>query len=152
MMQRQGAIFDYGLLHMELPSALFILVVFVVTMILLNLLLFKPVVRTIEGRAQILNQGTDRLDEIEKTLSDAQASYDLKQAKLVEEISSNFQAAMTAAAQEAAKLTDAAKQISDDQLASANAEIDSQSQAAIEEGKSLARDLAGMIQTKVLNG
>ena len=151
-MQRQGAIFDYGVLHMEWPTVVFALVVFLITMILLNLLLFKPVVRTIEARAGILNQGNDRLDEIEKAVADAKAQLAAKQASLIEEVSSSYQAAMSDAQKQASSLTEAAKKEAEQKLSDAAQEIDKESTAALDEAKGLAKNLAGMIQTKVLNG
>jgi F-type H+-transporting ATPase subunit b len=48
-------IFDYGVLHLELNTALFILFLFLIAMFLLNRLLFRPVLRTLDQRAALVN-------------------------------------------------------------------------------------------------
>ena len=151
-MQRYGAIFDYGILHLEWPTALFILAVFSLTMLFLNSLLFKPVLRTLEGRAAILNQGNDRLEAIEAELAAAKAAFEAAQAKMLSEVGEQFQATMAEAQKQAHQLTDAAKEKAGQALAAATAEIDQEMSQATDEAKQLAKDLATLIQTKVLNG
>ena len=151
-MHRYGAIFDYGILHLEWPTALFIFAVFTLTMLFLNTLLFKPLIRTLEGRAAILNQGNDRLDAIEAELAAAHEAFAAAQAKMLSEISEEFQATMAAAQKQANELTDAAKKKAEQLLSTATAEIDEEMKTATEQAKDLAKELSAMIQTKVLNG
>ena len=47
-------IFNYGVLHLELNTAFFILVVFLFVTFALNRLLFQPVLRTLERRAALV--------------------------------------------------------------------------------------------------
>jgi len=47
-------IFDFDLLHLELNTALYILVLVLVVMFLLNRLLFQPVLRTLENRSRLI--------------------------------------------------------------------------------------------------
>jgi F-type H+-transporting ATPase subunit b len=46
-------IFDFDILHMELNTALYILVLVLVVMYFLNRLLFRPVLRTLDNRAAL---------------------------------------------------------------------------------------------------
>jgi F-type H+-transporting ATPase subunit b len=47
-------IFDFDILHMELNTALYILVLVLVVMFLLNRLLFQPVLRTLDNRSRLM--------------------------------------------------------------------------------------------------
>ena len=49
-------IFDFDILHMELNTALYVLVLVLVVMFLLNRLLFRPVLRTLENRARLMQK------------------------------------------------------------------------------------------------
>ncbi len=151
-MHQYGAIFNYGILHLEWPTALFILVVFSTTMLLLNLLLFKPLLRTLEGRALILSQGNERLEAIQTELEAAQAAFEAAQAKMLAEVGEEFQASMAASQQQASQITEAAKEKAQQTLSAATDEIDQEMSQATKEAKGLAKELASLIQTKVLNG
>jgi F0F1-type ATP synthase membrane subunit b/b' len=48
-------IFDFDILHMELNTALYILVLVLVVMFFLNKLLFQPVLRTLDNRARLVD-------------------------------------------------------------------------------------------------
>ena len=91
---RPGAIFDYGVLHLEWPTAAFIAVVFLLTMFLLNQLLFKPLLRTLDGREAILHQSHLRLEQIAQSVTEAEAHYQAKQTALYEEVAAQFQEAL----------------------------------------------------------
>lgn len=147
---RPGAIFDYGVLHLEWPTAAFIAVVFLLTMFLLNLLLFKPLLRTLEGRETILSKSRQRLGEIAQAVTAAEASFQAKQTALFEEISSQFQEAMADAQKQAGILTEKARLEAQESYKQAEAAIEAEVQSALSEAKGLAQDLARLIQTKVL--
>jgi F-type H+-transporting ATPase subunit b len=70
-------IFDFGVLHMEVNTPLYILVLVVVTMVLMHLLLFRPVLRTMDNRARLLQtlqaSTTDARDRIEQLTRDYEA-------------------------------------------------------------------------------
>ena len=86
-----GEVFNFGVLHLEWPTALFIFVVFILTMLILNTLLFKPVLRSVEGRQGILDQRTGRLEEISQTLTDFQEELKAKQKATYDELGQVYQ-------------------------------------------------------------
>lgn len=49
-------VFDFDVLHMELNTVLYIFVLVLVVMFLLNKLLFRPVLRTLESRARLMTE------------------------------------------------------------------------------------------------
>jgi F-type H+-transporting ATPase subunit b len=77
-------VFDFDILHMELNTALYILVLVLVVMFFLNKLLFQPVLRTLDNRSRLKEnlrgQETERLaaitrlaEEYEARLADVRA-------------------------------------------------------------------------------
>lgn len=63
-------VFDYEILHMELNTVLYILVLALVVMFLMNRLLFRPVLRTLENRESLMEtlQGNtaQRREEVQR--------------------------------------------------------------------------------------
>ena len=47
-------IFDFDILHMDVNTALYILVLVLVVMFILNRLLFRPVIRTLDNRSRLM--------------------------------------------------------------------------------------------------
>ncbi|OGG96487.1 MAG: hypothetical protein A2508_06730 [Candidatus Lambdaproteobacteria bacterium RIFOXYD12_FULL_49_8] len=148
--QRYGEVFNFGVLHMEWPTALFILVVFVVTLVLLNLLLLKPLVSTLESRKAVMAGGNERLEDTKNELKNLQAHYEeaLKAGQKKNEEA--HKKALSEALAEAAQLTDMAKEKSQKVIEQAEVEIANELKSALAEAKDLAGGLAGMIQTKAL--
>ena len=148
---RIGEIFNYGVLHLEWPTAAFILAVFTVTMILLNFLLFKPLLRTLEGRNKILTERESRLNEITEQLAQTQENFEAKKTATHQTISDLYAAKMAEAQKEAAQITGTIREETLTKMRQAEEEIDKNTEAALEEAKGLSKDLAQLIQTKVLS-
>lgn len=145
-----GEVFNFGVLHMEWPTAVFIFAVFMATMFFLNILLFQPLLRTLDAREQMMTGSDDRMGEIEKELADLQAHY---KATLQQSQAENEEAhlkALKEAQAEAGQITSKARQSAAEHLESTEKEVESQMRAALDEAKELAKGLADMIQNKVL--
>ncbi|MDT8445900.1 MAG: ATP synthase F0 subunit B [bacterium] len=145
-----GEVFNFGVLHMEWPTATFIFVVFVITLFLLNSLLFQPLLRTLEAREQVLTGSDDRLGEIEKELGELQDHYLASLHKSQLENEEAHQAALKEASAQASNLISAARTDSTARLTQAEAEVAQEMDGAYKEAKDLAKGLAEMIQNKVL--
>ena len=145
-----GEIFNFGVLHLEWPTALFIFVVFSLTMLILNTMLFKPVLRSIEGRQSILDKRSGRLEEISKTLTDFQDELQAKSKATYEELGKHYQEAHAASASEAAGIISAAKETAQKAFDKSFAEIDEEKNKALKEAETLSATLAGLIHKKVL--
>jgi F-type H+-transporting ATPase subunit b len=79
-------IFDFDILHMELNTALYILVLVLVVMYFLNRLLFRPVLRTLDNRAKL----RESLEEAAKAHRDEIArltqDYEARLAEVLAEV------------------------------------------------------------------
>ncbi len=145
-----GEVFNFGVLHLEWPTALFIFVVFSLTMLILNTMLFKPVLRSIEGRQSILDQRSGRLEEISKTLKDYQEELTAKQLATYEELGKHYQDVHLESAAEAASIIAAAKESAQAAFDKANVEIEEEKNKALKDAETLSATLADLIHKKVL--
>ena len=149
MHERFGEVFNFGVLHMEWPTAVYIFVVFTVTMFLLNTLLFKPVVATLERRAQ-------KQEEQEASIKSSLAEVDKTKAELGQKLSAvgddtqdAHKKAMDEANAKISEITSAAQAEANKNLESHLSEIAAERTNALAEAKALAADLSKMIQSKV---
>ena len=65
-------LFDFGLLHIEWTNLLFVLVIFFICAFSMNKLLFQPIIRTLENRKKIQNSGSQKIEQLEKGITNAQ--------------------------------------------------------------------------------
>ncbi|MDH4246464.1 MAG: ATP synthase F0 subunit B [Deltaproteobacteria bacterium] len=79
-------IFDLGLLHLELNSFLFVLVLVLVSMLFLNVWLFKPVLRTLENRAALKKSLEEGISGGRDTIAELRVSYEKDLVRLREEV------------------------------------------------------------------
>lgn len=149
--QEQVEIFNYGTLHLEWTTALFIFVLFSITMILMNSLLLKPLVRTLEGRESLLDAGAGELEGLEKELADLKASFQDKQQGTIEELSRQMKTAQDEAKAQASQTIEAAQSAAEGKLSAAQTELEKDRETAMTEAKTLSSELAALIQNKVLN-
>ena len=61
-------IFDFGLLHLEWPNALFVFVVFAITTIGLHFFLFNPILHTIKNRKNMQQNQQSKINNIKKEI------------------------------------------------------------------------------------
>jgi len=147
---RIGEVFNFGTLHMEWPTALFVFVMFMITVTALNLLLYKPLLATLEARENADDGAGERLDSIEKELVALEDSYKqvLNTAHRANEAA--HKVAVAEANAEAQVFITEAKERSAVTMESATREIESEIVTATAQAKELATGLAETIQTKVL--
>lgn len=147
---RTGEVFNFGVLHLEWPTALFIFAVFLVTMFLLNLLLFRPLLATLKAREGALTGSSDRMSEIAKAMAALEEHYKmvLHQSQTANEAAhKEAQATATALAHQ---ISAKAHEDAERRWSEASAALDAEIQAAQQEAKGLAKGLALLIKTKVL--
>ncbi len=145
-----GEVFNYGLLHLEWPNALFIVVVFFTTMFFLNMWLFKPILRTIEARQAKVNKDNDGVKSLAATIDASEKDYEAQLAEVNEKIRVARQAALAEAKEEAGKILEQVKAESMKTLDTANKEIAGERQSALDQVAGLSEDLAQLINAKVL--
>lgn len=102
-------VFDFDVLHMELNTFLYMLVLVVVVLFFLHRLLFKPVLRTLEARAQLkeslLAEARGHREEIERL----GAEYESRLATVREEVAQVRAEAMREAQAEVSAILEQAR-------------------------------------------
>ncbi|HUJ74838.1 MAG TPA: ATP synthase F0 subunit B, partial [bacterium] len=68
-------LFDFQLLHLELNSLLFMVILALVVMLLMNWLLFRPVLRTLDARAELMQRLQGEVESQRKELDQLSQIY-----------------------------------------------------------------------------
>ena len=147
---RPGQVFDFGLLHLEWTTALFILVVFVITMFLLNTLLFKPIIRTLEARQAGIDKNNDKVKGVNETVESSEKNYQEKLADVNTKIQASRLEALKIAKEEANKILEQVKASTSEKLDGAGKELADDQKKAMENVAGLSDELAQIINAKVL--
>ncbi len=148
--ERIGEIFDFGMLHLEWPTALFVFVMFLLTMIVLNTLLFKPILKTLEARQSALDQDRDKARNLEQTIENSEQDYHSKLAAMRESIQNSRHAAMEEALDNSRQKVTQAKTSVTQKLEMATKELEAEKKSALEQAASLTGELSQLIKSKVL--
>ncbi|MDH5559378.1 MAG: ATP synthase F0 subunit B [Deltaproteobacteria bacterium] len=146
--ERIGEIFNFGVLHLEWPTALYIFVVFLITMFLLNTWLFKPILRTLENRRKVNDKNLETIKNLSTAIDASRETYLSKLEKTQKEILGEQQRGIETASRQAKEILDAARKISDEKIEEAFAEIRREKEDALVLAKKLTQDLAESIQKK----
>ncbi|MBT3227326.1 MAG: ATP synthase F0 subunit B [Deltaproteobacteria bacterium] len=147
---RIGEIFDFGMLHLEWTTALFILVVFVVTIIFLNSLLFKPVLRTLELRQSGIDKSTQETEALTSSCAKAESNYESKLIDVREKIQLARQSSLDEALENSRRIIGETKDTIAAKLEEAEKELIQERENALREAASLTEGLAQLIKSKVL--
>lgn len=147
---RIGEVFNFGMLHLEWPTALFILVVFVVTMILLNSLLFKPIVRTLEARQAKVDDNIKQTQGLSASIEKSESDYEARLSDVREKINQTRQSALSEALESSKKIIGDTQDVVAGKLEEAEKELIKERDNALKEAASLTENLAQLIKSKVL--
>lgn len=147
---RPGQVFDFGLLHLEWTTALFIFVVFVITMFLLNTLLFKPILRTLEARQAGIDKNNDRVKGVSDTVEASEVKYQEQLSEVNKKIQASRLEALNSAKEEANKVLDQVKASTNEKLDAAGKELANDQKSAMDKVADLSNELAQIINAKVL--
>jgi len=147
---RIGEVFNFGVLHMEWPTAIFIFVVFVITMFLLNVLLFKPILNTLEARSAEGEKGADILRQIDQDREKLEEEYQSKLDRSRDELLSHRERIIGEAHRELEIIVGRSKKESADSLVRAEEILAAEYQTAMDEAIPIALTLAETVCAKVL--
>lgn len=145
-----GEIFNFGMLHLEWPTALFILVVFLLTMILLNFLLFKPILRTLEARQSQVDDHLNQTENLSASIEKSESDYAAKMADVREKIQQTRQSALDEALENSKQIIGDTRDTITAKLEEAEKELEKERESALKEASSLTEGLAQLIKSKVL--
>ncbi|MDH5751227.1 MAG: ATP synthase F0 subunit B [Deltaproteobacteria bacterium] len=81
-------VFDFDILHMELNTFLFMLVVILIVMVSLNTLLFRPILRTLDNRAALKNSLEKGVSGSMEEIQSLTEKYQLDLAKVLDQVAS----------------------------------------------------------------
>ena len=138
------------MLHLEWPTALFILIVFVVTMVLLNSLLFKPILRTLEARQSRIDKNTNDTNSVLAESEKSERDYESKLVEVREKIQQTRQTSLDEALEISQRILGNTKDTIAVKLEEAEKELVKERVNAMKEAASLTEGLAQLIKTKVL--
>jgi len=147
---RIGEIFNYGILHLEWPTALFIVIVFFLTMIILHNLLFRPILRTLEARESEIDKNNEQTEKSASDLDRLQQEYQTKLVAIREQIQQERQDALDEALQKAKEIVDKSRAAITNEIEDAEKALAEERNSAITEAETLVEGLAQTIKTKVL--
>jgi len=147
---RIGQIFDFGMLHLEWPTALFVLIVFFVTMFFLNYLLFKPILRTLEARQANIDKSLKGKEDLTAKIAQSEQDYQSKLSVMRNTIVQVRQRSLDEAVEESQKIINQSRDTVTAQLEKADQELANQRQAALQDAAALTEGLANLIKAKVL--
>ena len=145
-----GEVFNFGMLHLEWPTALFVFILFILTMIVLNSLLFKPILKTLEGRQSKLDQNKKETENVSETLEFSEQDYQAKLADMRETIQKSHQEAINEALSKANQMVEKAKESVASKLSEASKELEAERSSALKDASSLTKELSQIIKSKVL--
>ena len=145
-----GEVFNFGLLHLEWTTALFVLVVFVITTYLLNILLFKPILRTLDARQSKLDRNSEKVADLQTAVEATEKEYGDKLSDISENIRLARHEALQSAKAEANRILEQAKEATSEKLEVAGKEIAKDREQAVNQVATLAKSLARLIETKAL--
>lgn len=147
---RIGEIFNYGILHLEWPTALFIVIVFFLTMVILHNLLFRPILRTLEARESKINENNAKTEKTASELDHLQQQYQSKLGDIREQIQQERQNALDESSEKARVIIKNAKEAVTKEIEDAEKSLNEERNIALKEAESLVEGLAQLIKTKAL--
>ncbi len=147
---RIGEVFNFGMLHLEWPTALFVLCCFVLTVIVLNTMLFKPIIRTLEARQSDLDKNKGDAKDLAQTVEKSEQDYQDKLSEMKVSIQQSRQEALDAAMTSAKSMVEDAKSSVSNKLEESTKEMEQERTNALKEAASLTSELSQLIKSKVL--
>ncbi len=145
-----GEVFNFGMLHLEWTTALFVFCCFILTMIVLNTMLFKPILRTLETRQSKLDKNKEESKNLAQTVEKSEQDYQGKLSEMKEAIQQSRQEALDEAMKKANQLVDDAKSAVSIKLEDSEKSLKQERSTALKDAASLTSELAQLIKSKVL--
>ncbi len=145
-----GEVFNFGMLHLEWPTALFVFVVFIITTIVLNTLLFKPILRTLESRGAEIDLNIDQSQKMSQSIEKSEQDYQAKLVSVRDKIQQSRQQATDEALSKANELIDNSKASIAKKIEDAEKELSKERADSMKEAATLTEELSQLIKTRVL--
>jgi F-type H+-transporting ATPase subunit b len=143
-------IFDYGVLHLELNTAVFILALFLIVTFVLNRMLFRPVLRTLDARAALVNGVREDNAKKQDEIAQLTREYETRMDEIRHELDRFRQDARRQASRDAEAILGRARDDSEKRLAKSMGELDAEINRLRGEVLGSAGALAQHITTRIL--
>lgn len=138
------------MLHLEWPTALFVFCCFILTMIVLNSMLFKPILRTLESRQSKLDKNKEESKDLTHTIEKSEQDYQGKLSEMKETIQQSRQEALDEAMKKANQLINNAKSAISSKLEDSEKALEQERSNALKDAAALTGELSQLIKSKVL--
>ena len=145
-------VFDFGLLHMEVNTPLFILALVLVLMFALNFLLFRPVLRTLDNRKAHAAAQNGAAESAAAEIDRLAGQYETDLAHMRSEVAQVRQEGHQAAQAEGSRILSLAREAAQADFEAAIAELRQQIGEAGAELEAAATGLAEQISQRLING
>ena len=116
-------VFDFGVLHLELNTALFVFALVLIVMFAMNRLLFKPVLRSIDKREALLGELQAQVQARREESEKLDADYHARMAEVREEVNRYRQETRRKAQQEVDAILAEAREVAAKELETALAQL-----------------------------
>lgn len=143
-------VFDYGILHLELNTLLYILVLVLVVMFFLNRWLFRPILRTLDRREQAMQNLQGEAREHRETIAGLTASYQENLSQVLEEVARVRAETHKESQQAVGAILERARQGAQQQFEAAMRELEAQVEQARGELRASAKTLAEQATDRIL--
>ena len=143
-------IFDYGVLHLELNTALFILALFLTVTFVLNWMLFRPVLRTLDARAALVSGVREDNARKQAELDRLTREYETRMDEIRAELDKFRQEARRETGRQVEAIVGRARQDAEQRLAQVMGELDREIQRVRGEVLGGAAQLAQHITQRIL--
>jgi F-type H+-transporting ATPase subunit b len=144
-------IFDFQILHLQLNTPLFILALILVLMVCMNLLLFRPVLRTLDGRQREFERLGNEATAQKAELAGLTGQYRVDLDRVRGEVETVRQQAHAASHQAQGRVLEQARQDADKELQAALAALRSEVGQARSQLERTARQLAAQTANRLLS-
>ncbi len=145
-----GSVLNFGLIHYEWTTGLFMLIVFFVVAFFLHIWLFKPIFAVVHKRDEAKRDLDKTLREARVSLSRAAKDLDAKEKLLKQEIQTLYQTKLAEGKEDASQILQQGKAEIEKQLSEFDAQINKEKQQAIDESKTYIEMLSQKVYTKIV--
>ena len=142
---------DYGLLHVQLATPIVVLITIGVVMFALNQLLFKPVLKTLDRRENIINSNHSAATEMRNEVQQLSLQYEKKLSAARQEVQDTFQSLRLEAQTERETTLSSIRKKVEVELEQKRSELEQNLSQVQEELKKASAQFADVTVTKLLS-
>ncbi len=142
---------DYGLLHLQLATPLFVFILLLIVIFTMNKLLFQPVFRTLENRKKVMEESKAKAASANVEITKLREEYEnqLNTARI--DVSNIYTSARQEAQKQRDELIQQVRQAGEAELEKGKAALAQEIETAKNQLTTLTENLAGITANRLLN-